>query len=118
MLEKRASAPRETSLRLQRNRIRHLTQGMTPAQQEVYERYANRRFDNQAIGFASRAAVGISPIISTVSEGAMMSAGAVVSPDRRYVRIGINANINELIDIVQFSVFGGAGNGTQAPNGN
>jgi hypothetical protein len=118
MLEKRASAPRETSFRIRQLRLRQLTRGMTPEQREVYERYTNARINNQAIGFASGAAVGISPIISTVSDGAMMSAGAVVSPDRRYVRIGINANITELIDIVQFSFFGGSGNGTQAPIGN
>ncbi|HSG69660.1 MAG TPA: hypothetical protein VLA12_04550 [Planctomycetaceae bacterium] len=117
-LEKRASAPRETSFRIRQLRLRQMTRGMTPAQQEVYERYANARLDNQAIGFASGAAVGISPIISTVSDGAMLSAGAVISPDRRYVRIGINANMTELIDIVRFSVFGGAGSGTQTPNGN
>ena len=38
-----------------------------------------------------RGAVGYRPIISFFPQGDMMTVGAIVSPDRRYVRIGISA---------------------------
>jgi hypothetical protein len=38
-----------------------------------------------------RGPVGYRPIISFFPQGDMMTTGAIVSPDRRYVRIGISA---------------------------
>jgi len=38
-----------------------------------------------------RGAVGYRPIISFFPQGDMMTVGAIVSPDRRYVRIGVSA---------------------------
>lgn len=45
----------------------------------------------QQQGLAGRAAPGFRPLITTLPSGVSMGASAVVSPDRRYVRIGVTA---------------------------
>lgn len=48
-------------------------------------------------------AVAFAPQISMISSGVSLSAQAVVSPDRRYVRIGINPSFTDVVDIFTFS---------------
>lgn len=54
-----------------------------------------------------RANVGFTPVITTLSEGVTMSALAVVSGDRRYVRITTAPNFSNITDVFTFSFTGG-----------
>ena len=47
-------------------------------------------------------AVGYQPLVRVIPSGAMLGARAVVSPDRRYVRLSLSPQFTELIDIFQF----------------
>lgn len=62
-------------------------------------------------------AVGYQPIIAILSEGATLSAMAVISADRRYVRLSLSPVFSTLTDVFTFS-FQSAGGGTPAGGGN
>lgn len=62
--------------------------------------------------------VGLQPIIQTVQEGAQLSASAIVSPDRRYVRMALSPTFSTITDVFTFSFFGGNGPNQPAPVGN
>lgn len=53
--------------------------------------------------------VGFQPVITTINDGVFMSAMAVVSGDRRYVRLTIQPVFNTLTDVFTFSFIGGGG---------
>jgi tetratricopeptide (TPR) repeat protein len=55
--------------------------------------------------------VGFAPGISLIQEGSTLSTRAVVSPDRRYVRIGISPAFNQITDVSVFSFLSGGGVG-------
>jgi len=59
-------------------------------------------------GFIGPAAVGIAPTITQIYEGSSLGAAAVISDDRRYVRIGINANFQKIIDVFNYSLSNGS----------
>ena len=58
------------------------------------------------VGFG---AVGFQPQITTVNEGITLSVTAVVSSDRRYVRLSVNPNFTSITDVFTFSFIGGSG---------
>jgi hypothetical protein len=76
---------------------------------------ARERFvaDRQAAGAA---AVGYQPLITVLSEGVSSTAMAVVSGDRRYVRMTIIPTFSAITDVQSFSFFtgGNANTGGQA----
>lgn len=47
-------------------------------------------------------AVGYQPVISVIPSGAMLGARAVVSPDRRYVRLSLSPSFTEVINVFNF----------------
>ncbi|WP_437185477.1 hypothetical protein SH668x_002583 [Planctomicrobium sp. SH668] len=51
--------------------------------------------------------VGFQPIIQTAGTGSEMTGQAVISADRRYVRLGINATTENLVDVFTFSYLNG-----------
>ncbi|HSG73156.1 MAG TPA: hypothetical protein VLA12_22265, partial [Planctomycetaceae bacterium] len=53
-------------------------------------------------------AVGFQPIILPLNDGVFMTVAAVISADRRYVRLSVSPFISTVLDIVEFSVPGGA----------
>jgi hypothetical protein len=57
-------------------------------------------------------AVGYQPVITTLSEGAQMSASAVISADRRYVRINAVPFFSSIGPINTFNFASGAGGTT------
>ena len=72
-------------------------------------------------------AIGFQPNIQVIGEGARLGASAIISPDRRYVRLGISPVFSNITDVFTFSVFGGipgdnvggaggVGGGGQQPN--
>jgi hypothetical protein len=103
-----------------RTQMRLVASGPRPLDRRVAGRPIPRRqFDpdlnRAAMEFAqSRGAVvgfvGFQPVIQTLTEGATLGATAVVSPDRRYVRLGLSPVFSNITDVFTFSFFGGAGN--------
>jgi hypothetical protein len=55
-----------------------------------------------------RGAVGFQPIVQTLPEGRMMAASAVVSADRRYVRIAVFPTFSSIGDVQTFTFAGSA----------
>ncbi len=66
-------------------------------------------------GRASAQAVAFAPTIGTVPEGIGMTAVPVVSHDRRYVRIGVNADFSAINQIQNFNIPLGAVAGGPGP---
>lgn len=62
------------------------------------------------VGFAS---TGFQPVITTVNEGISLSVTAVVSSDRRFVRLSVNPLFSSITDVFTFSFVGGGGAGGQ-----
>ena len=58
-----------------------------------------------------RSAVGYQPQITTIPEGTIMSATAVVSADRRYVRITASPLFSGIGDVFNFNITGGGNAG-------
>lgn len=80
-------------------------------------RAAERRF-RKSRPQGPAGAVGYAPIVSLLSEGSTMSAMAVVSGDRRYVRLSVQPVFNQITDVFTFTPVGGLGGtgvGTGAP---
>jgi hypothetical protein len=69
-------------------------------------------------------AVGFQPVVTTLNEGSILQASAVVSPDRRYVRLAVNPVFTTLTDVFTFSFvsgfdpFGGRNTGINGVGGN
>jgi hypothetical protein len=71
----------------------------------------------QAALFGNRGAVGYQPIIITLPTGTIMTATAVVSADRRYVRVGVAPTFSLVGDVTTFT-FAGQAQETDNTNGN
>jgi len=56
-------------------------------------------------------AIGFQPNVQVINEGVTLGASALISPDRRYVRMGISPTFSNITDVFTFSVFGGAATG-------
>jgi hypothetical protein len=63
-----------------------------------------------------RGAVGFQPIVQTLLDGTIMSATAVVSSDRRYVRIAVSPSFNTIGNVQTFT-FAGQANQTGGGGG-
>ena len=57
------------------------------------------------------AAVGYNPVVQIIPDGTQLTAGAVVSADRRYVRINAMPLFSEIIDVFTFTFINGGGGG-------
>ena len=110
-LKKAAVVPQEKSLRVPENRT---TSKRNP---RAISAAASRRFQksrSQSPLMARDAAmkgaggfgfVGYQPIISVVPEGVSLTVGAVISADRRYVRLTLNPSFSAIADVATFSFF-------------
>lgn len=74
-------------------------------------RESARRFRESRRRTAGRraGAVGFAPVISLIPEGISLRAGAVVSGDRRYVRLSLTPVFNNVTDVFTFSFINGGG---------
>ncbi|QDU52469.1 outer membrane porin HofQ [Gimesia panareensis] len=61
--------------------------------------------------------VGFTPVIANIPEGVSLTVSAVISADRRYVRLSVNPNFTNVTDVFTFSFQGGAGGGQQGQQG-
>ena len=74
--------------------------------QAVAEMRLSRQQGVQQAGGGGFGATGFAPIITTIPVGARLATLAVVSPDRRYVRIALSPTFNQIIDVAVFSFQG------------
>lgn len=72
----------------------------------------------QSANGAITQAVGYTPVITPLQEGASMSATATVSADRRYVRVGIVPLFTNITDVFTFSFVNGGNAGAGNNQGN
>ena len=76
--------------------------GLRQAALEDFERSRDQRV-------RPAGAVGFQPVIAVIPEGIQLTTGAVVSADRRYVRISSFPVFSNITDVVQFSFVSGGG---------
>lgn len=82
---------------------------------DVLQQFAEDRLQPQR----RAGAVGFSPVIQTIPEGTSLTAQAIVSPDRRYVRLSLRPTFTGITDVFTFSfINGNNNNGGQTNNGN
>ena len=86
-------------------------------------RQAGRRFQNSR-AFRGGANPGFQPVVRTLGDGVSNAAMAVISGDRRYVRLSLNPAINTITDVFTFSFInsgaatgGGGGGGIRGGGG-
>ena len=97
----------------QASRFLNRPRRMTPDEQAAFRRFQESRelSRRQNLAQVSRpfvtGAVGFQPVVTTIPEGSLMTASAVVSPDRRYVRIAVNPVFTTLTDVFTFSFVSG-----------
>lgn len=77
-----------------------------------------QQFSSDRLGDVPRraGAVGYSPVVQTIPEGSSLSAQAVVSPDRRYVRLSMRPTFTTVTDVFTFSFLNDGG--AQSAGGN
>jgi hypothetical protein len=61
-------------------------------------------------------AIGFAPVVTRIPEGTSLVAQAIVSPDRRYVRLALSPTFSNIVDVTVFS-FQGGGAGTTTNTG-
>ncbi len=79
---------------------------------EVRQAVAEMRHSRQqgvvpAGAFAVGGVVGFAPVVTFIPTGTRLVAQAVVSPDRRYVRMALSPSFTEIVDVAVFSFQGG-----------
>ena len=78
----------------------------------------SERSERPARRAGRRPGVGYTPVVTLLSEGVAMTALAVVSGDRRYVRLTVNPVITTITDVYTFTFAGrGAGGGGRLGGG-
>jgi len=92
--------------------IARVRQGQPPARGQVAGQGGAGQGATTGAGFrlpagAFTAGVGFTPVIGVINEGVSLTANAVVSADRRFVRISVAPFFNTLRDIQTFSFQGG-----------
>lgn len=76
-----------------------------PRQNEVLQQFQDSR---QRLAPGQRAgAIGYAPVVQVIPEGTSMSAQAIISADRRYVRLGIQPVFNDITDVFTFTYLNG-----------
>lgn len=79
-------------------------QRQTGQQRLVRDAFEN---DRSVTGQRTAGAVTYGPVVDVMGEGATMSARAVISPDRRYVRIAVQPTFSTITDVFTFSIING-----------
>ena len=115
----RSVAPREVSATLPDPRQSPRQLKLPPKVTQAGAEFVRSRTQLDGFQIRRTGAVGFQPIIQIVPDGTTFSAQAVVSPDRRYVRIGVSPMFTNLTDVFTFTfVGGGQTNGGNGGTGN
>ncbi len=93
-----ASSKKQSLGRLLPNGPRRLTTAQRESLRRFREAHPVRSNSPRA------SAVGYQPVLSILFDGASVGASAVISADRRYVRIGIAPMFSTLVDVATFSL--------------
>ena len=90
------------------------------ARKTEHDKQVLQEFSAEQLQPSRRAgAVGFAPVVQTIPEGNALSAQAVVSPDRRYVRLSLRPTMTNVTDVFTFSFLNGnRGNGIPQNGGN
>jgi hypothetical protein len=78
------------------------------ASSSVSQLFANSLAAGNGLGFFRRGAVGYRPVLSTLPEGANFSGNAVISADRRYVRVSPSPLFSQVTDVSTFNFVTGS----------
>jgi hypothetical protein len=70
--------------------------------------FVARPFVTSVIPVVSAFAVGFQPVVQQIPDGIFMTVQAVVSADRRYVRLAVSPNFTNVTDVFTFSFVSGA----------
>lgn len=105
----RRTQPRQLTMLRQQDELRIVD--VQPQQARNSRRFSQRQsevlqqFSTERLGTVpGRAgAVGVSPVVQTIPDGSSLSAQAVVSPDRRYVRLSMRPTFTTVTDVFTFS---------------
>ena len=83
---------------------------LTVQQRQVLQQFIGGGQSGQVggTGFVGPAAIGFAPTITPIFEGTALGVGAVISDDRRYVRIGVNATFQKIVDVFNYSLSNGS----------
>jgi hypothetical protein len=111
----RAVAPQEVSSQLQLPAKQPRPRLANVAARQAAAELTRSRGQLAPFQIGSAGAVGFTPTITVIPTGETFTAQAVVSPDRRYVRIGVSPTFSQLIDVVNFTFFGPVGQTGQTP---
>jgi hypothetical protein len=76
--------------------------------QRAAAEFVESRSEAERLQIRQVGAVGFQPVIQIVPDGATFAARVAVSPDRRYVRIGVSPTFTNITDVFTFTFFGGA----------
>jgi hypothetical protein len=88
-------------------------ENLTPDEAQALRRFlvgrelSFQRIANQTARPFVAGAVGFQPVVTTLNEGSILQANAIVSPDRRYVRLAVNPVFTTLTDVFTFSFVSG-----------
>ena len=85
-------------------------------QQATITDQTTRPFVLALIPVVGNGAVGFQPVVQPVSEGIFLQVIAVISADRRFVRLSLGPQFNNIVDVFTFS-FASGGAGGQAIGG-
>ena len=88
-------------------RVRHVQLNQQRA--EVLAEFAQ----DQGLAPRNAGAIGFAPVVETLMDGARLDAAAVISADRRYVRMTLAPRFSTITDVFTFSLPGG--NVTRSP---
>lgn len=82
-----------------------------PLNDPLLQRAATEEFNESRLRLVRQAgAVGYNPVIVVIPEGAQNTATAVVSADRRYVRLSMSPLFTNITDVIPFSFVTSGGN--------
>ncbi|MBM82902.1 MAG: hypothetical protein CMJ78_20255, partial [Planctomycetaceae bacterium] len=73
--------------------------------------FVSRPFVTSLIPTVGDFSVGFTPVITTVPDGIFLTVTAVISADRRFVRLAVSPVFNTLTDVFTFTVSGGGAGG-------
>lgn len=81
--------------------------GQNPQAAQARRDFLESRAEQDLRNGRPAGAVGYAPVIQVIPEGSSLSAQAVVSPDRRYIRLGIQPAFTTITDVFTFSFLNG-----------
>lgn len=110
LLEANQAAPR-SAVRSTAGRLRNPTAASRRARQAFLD---SRR---RSGGGNRRGGAGFQPVITVIPEGASLTARAIVSGDRRYVRISLSPTFSNITDVFTFSFLNTGGQPAQNTGG-